>query len=84
MNEKPESSLLVRSQETFSELNPAEKKLLCEIARGCAIDYRAECEKNEDDTLKNAPDPDWGVDRTLRANLIRWLCLDSEIGTLPA
>jgi hypothetical protein len=66
--------LLALAIEQFSKLTYAEEKFLHEIAAGQVSDY---------ETLNNAEnDPthakDWDASRTIRATVIRWLCVDRE------
>ncbi len=96
MNENPEPKLLELACEKFGELNGAEKKLFTlaqeafseladseytlfrAIAKGRPADYRTSSEEhnNLDQALN------WGVDRTLRADRIRWLCIEPEVWKL--
>jgi hypothetical protein len=66
--------LLTLAVERFPNLTDAERTLLQAVTAGELADYRSP------NAAKNDPQhaETWGVSRTIRAKVIRWLCADSE------
>ena len=64
--------------EKFGELSPAEQALLSAVENG----HEATCgPANNVEDARNNPDASmaWGYERSIRADLIRWLCIDPDI-----
>lgn len=74
------SKLESLARERFPVLTAAEIKLL----QSAAVGARAFCGPSEDvRDVSNDPSTSetWGPERTIRADLVRWLCVDREAGT---
>jgi hypothetical protein len=70
-----EDKLFKLAQEKFHELSDSEYKLFRGVANGKPIDYQT---KNDfDDNPENANN--WGENRIIRGDRLRWLCLEPEI-----
>ena len=67
-------ALLALAVERFSKLTAAEEKLLCKIAASEVADYRTSNDTENDPTQAET----WDASRTIRATVIRWLCVDHE------
>jgi hypothetical protein len=72
----PGDELIEMAQAHFGELTGAEKNLLQSAPKGewaqCGPNF-----SNKDPKNDPAHAETWGVDRTIRAGLLRWLCVDS-------
>lgn len=64
------SELDTRATTEFSSLTVAERVLLAAAARGLVAD----CAENAAANGRNRSS--WGESRTIRAELLRWLCVD--------
>jgi hypothetical protein len=69
-----EHVLLTRAAELFSDLTDAERKLLYAVIAGEAADYRSRNNAENDPQQADT----WDKSRTIRAKVIRWLCVDRE------
>ncbi len=69
--------LIAEARSRFGELSAAEEKLL-RCAQSGDIAYCGPSENNDDPANDPAKADGWGRERTIRAKLIRWLCIDSE------
>jgi hypothetical protein len=69
--------LVAAARAKFGELSAAEEKLL-RCAESGDVAYCGPSEKDDDPANDPAKAADWGNDRTIRAKLIRWLCIDGE------
>ncbi len=69
--------LMAAARAKFGELSAAEEKLL-RCAQSGDVAYCGPSEKNDDPENDPAKADGWGKKRTIRARLIRWLCIDSE------
>ncbi len=67
-------ALLALATEQFADLTDAEKKLIAAAAVGVVADYSSQT-TGENNPRKSAT---WGAPRTIRAQVIRWLCIDRE------
>ena len=73
MRSEAKKSLTELATSSFSLLCRSEEQLLEKVTRGEEANYQA------DDALNDRANGDnWGEERTLRAELIVWLCTDSE------
>jgi hypothetical protein len=66
--------LLTRAAEQFPDLTDAEKKLLHAITVGEVADYSSPNDAENDPQQAHT----WDASRTIRAKVIRWLCVDPE------
>lgn len=62
----------------FGQLTPAEEKLVVFAIYGALVD----CSSDNDEENDPAQADTWGEGRTIRADLIRWLCVDHEAAQL--
>jgi hypothetical protein len=69
-----EAPLLALVAEHFPDLTEAEKKLLRAVATGDIADCSSPNDAENDPKDGNT----WGESRTIRAEIIRWLCVDRE------
>ncbi len=69
--------LIAAARSRFGELSAAEQKVLHAVARG-EVAYCGPSDKDDDPANDPAKADEWGKERTIRANLIRWLCVDRE------
>src|SRR5271166_1440683 len=67
------SELDARATAEFSTLTAAERVLLAAAARGLVADCGAAPENSESNGRNRSS---WGESRTIRAELLRWLCVD--------
>ncbi|MCP4568941.1 MAG: hypothetical protein GY841_15305 [FCB group bacterium] len=72
------SKLIELAQKRFVILTPADIKLFRAVAKGEGAYYSAGNEKEDDPA--NAEN--WGEERTLKADRIEWLCIDSDAKNL--
>ena len=79
MSDHPSYDLLAEARVKFGELGAAEEKVLRAAASG-EIAYCGPSDKDDDPANDPAKAAEWGKDRTVRARLIRWLCVDIEAG----
>ncbi len=70
------SELEDRAIANFSDLTSAEKMLLVAAARGLVADCRGPGDGSANGRHRSA----WGESRTVRAELLRWLCVDQGAG----
>jgi hypothetical protein len=69
-----EQALLTLATEELPDLTEAEKKLIRAVATGEEADYsRLNVAENDPNHAEN-----WGDSRTIRATVIRWLCVNHE------
>lgn len=73
-----EKKLFTLAQEKFQELSDSEYELFRAIANGKTIDYRTGVGAN--DQPENASQ--WGVERILRGDRLRWLCIEPAVWQL--
>ena len=73
-------TLLELAEKQFPDLSGAEKKLINAAAAGQEADYRSD----DADTDDPGKWEHWGPQRTIRAEVIRWLCVDVEAVTPTA
>jgi hypothetical protein len=66
--------LVALATEEFPDLTGAEKKLLCHAATGDPADYRGPTDAENDPNHAET----WGELRTIRAKVIRWMCVDRD------
>src|SRR5271157_6147452 len=69
--------LEVLAQARFGELSQAELKLLSAAPKGEAA-FCGPSGKDDDPANDPAKADEWGSDREIRADLIRWLCVDRD------
>ncbi len=69
--------LMAAARAKFGELSAAEEKLL-RCAESGDIAYCGPSETDDDPANDPAKADGWGKERTIRARLIRWLCIDAE------
>jgi len=69
--------LIAEARAKFVELSAAEEKLLRCVQSG-DIAYCGPSEKDDDPANDPAKASEWGKERTIRARLVRWLCIDHE------
>ena len=69
-----EHVLLTRAVEQFPDLTDAEKKFLHDVIAGKVADYHMPNAAENDPRHANT----WDASRTIRAQVIRWLCVDRE------
>jgi hypothetical protein len=69
--------LIAAARSRFGELSAAEQKVLHAVARG-EVAYCGPSDQDDDPANDPAKADQWGKERTIRANLIRWLCVDRE------
>ena len=69
--------LVAEARAKFGELTAAEERLL-RCAESGDIAYCGPSDKDDDPGNDPANADAWGKERTIRAKLIRWLCIDSE------
>lgn len=73
-----EKKLFTLAQEIFQELSDSEYKLFRTVANGKLIDYQTKIEA--EDKLEN--EKNWGAERILRGDRLRWLCIEPEVWKL--
>ncbi|PSB24993.1 hypothetical protein [Stenomitos frigidus] len=73
-----EKKLFTLAQEKFQELSASEYELFRAIANGKRIDYQTGVVV--DDQPENASQ--WGEERTLRGDRLRWLCIEPAVWQL--
>jgi hypothetical protein len=75
-------SLEELAREKFGELSEAERRVLRNAPNGTTADCRRDLggggEPEKADGTPKAPDEKWPDTRNVRADLIRWLCIDRE------
>ncbi len=69
--------LVAEARSRFGELSEAEAKLLRSALSG-EVAYCGPSDKDDDPANDPANAAQWGTERTIRAKLIRWLCIDRE------
>ena len=69
--------LIAEARSRFGELSEAEQKVLRAVESG-EVPYCGPSDKDDDPANDPANAAQWGKDRTIRAKLIRWLCIDRE------
>jgi hypothetical protein len=69
-----EHTLLMLAAEQFPDLTDAEKKLLHAVSAGDVADYSSPNDAENDPQHADT----WDASRTIRATVIRWLCVDRE------
>ena len=70
-----EKKLFILAQDRFEELSDTEYMLFRSIANSEPVDYGAITSENNDPNNASC----WKENRTLRADRIRWLCIEPEI-----
>jgi hypothetical protein len=71
--------LIAAARAKFGELSAAEEKVLRAVHSG-EIAYCGPSDKDDDPANDPANAATWGNDRSVRAKLIRWICVDAEAG----
>ena len=66
--------LISIAREAFVNLSTAEEHFLRKNADGDFPDYRVGSEDRDDPANANQ----WGLDRTIRAGCVRWLCITAK------
>lgn len=75
-----EDDWINRAREALDGLDPSEEKLCRTIIKGECANYQADCEDNSSTQINDPTNADgWGPDRTLRGDVIRWLCATSKL-----
>jgi len=69
--------LIAAARDKFGELSAAEEEVVRAAADG-EVAYCGADRKNDDPANNPANAASWGKERTVRARLIRWLCVDGE------
>jgi hypothetical protein len=78
-NEDIDDNWISRARKKFGSLDPSEKKLCENIFKGQRADYRVDSANPESKRLNSpASEAEWGPDRTLRAEVVKWLCETSR------
>ena len=72
--------LLSLAREALNDPTPAEEKLIRAIANAEPANYHVSPDAPDNPSVANP----WGVERTLRATFIRWLCVNSMAAKLYA
>ena len=76
-SQRPVDDLEGRAQARFPELSQAELKLLRAAPKGEAA-FCGPSAKDDDPANDPAKADEWGPEREIRADLIRWLCVDHD------
>jgi|SRR5579872_1282166 len=77
MSDQPTYDLLAAARAEFGALSASEERVLRAVIKG-DVAYCGPCERTDDPANDPAKAAEWGKDRTVRARLIRWLCVDGE------
>ena len=79
-SQRPVDDLKGRAQTRFGALRQAELKLLRATPKG-EVAWCGPSDKNDDPANDPAKADEWGHERDIRADLIRWLCVDRDAKT---
>lgn len=77
MSDQSAFDLFAAARAEFGDLSASEEKVLHAVIKG-DVAYCGPNERNPDSANDPAKAEQWGKDRTVRARLIRWLCVDGE------
>ncbi len=80
-SQRPVVDLEVLAQERFAPLSQAELRLLRAAPKGEAA-FCGPSAKNDDPANDPAKADEWGPEREIKADLIRWLCVDRDAASV--